>query len=915
MKVTFKINYRTCYGQQLLIEGIPGQQQALMTPKNNGDWFLTVDLDKLPEKEFTYKYLMKDSNVFQTLYEFGTRRFYPPEVETGEILVHDFWKPLVSPTNVSYSSAFKDVVFKRENPETFQPLMSRETPEPVDYGYDDAQRPPEKVCVRASIALARVKKEHYVAVKFLGSLPENDIIIKLYDDRFPKWRAEFMIDKPKGYYEYKYCLCDKKTSRVVLEEYVTRYFSPVDSYDFYILNDEDFKFPRYPWKGAGVSVPVFSLRSDSGCGVGEFADLIPLVDWAKSTGIKMIQLLPINDTVATHTYKDSYPYRCVSVFALHPLYLRIEDMGKHLSETSRNILESKKHELNALEKIDYEEVMRLKSRYFKMIYDENKRAFLQEKEYQEFYQKNSEWLNPYAVFSYLRDLYATADFSRWGDYAVYDKQKVDTLCQEDNPDFDDVAIHFFIQYHLHLQLSKVSEYARENGIVLKGDIPIGIGRFSVDAWVNPRLYNLDCQAGAPPDDFSDDGQNWGFPTYNWNEMEKDGFAWWKARLRKMQEYFDAYRIDHILGFFRIWSIPTSQTKGLMGVFDTAIPISRQEFEQRGLNFDEKRFCTPYIRQHIVEQIFGEQAGYVKHSFLDVSEDDPDVFTLKSEYDTQAKIEESFKKMGCSSPEEMLRMQMIKQGLLYLVSEVLFFKDKEKPDSYHPRHSLFKTNSYNELEQHAKYIVDDLYNDYFYRRNENLWKAQAELRLPALIGATNMLVCGEDLGMIPACVPEVMRKLNILSLEIQRMPKEPLADFGQPASYPFLSVATPSTHDTSSVRSWWEENHDRSQRFYNNILSKSGQAPFYCETWVVKDILYQHLYSPAMWAVFQIQDILGLDENLRSRNPKDDRINVPSEQNHYWRYRCHISLDKLQHADGLNNTLREMLHYSGRDIAY
>ena len=919
MKVTFKINYRTCYGQQLLIEGIPGQAPVLMSPKNNGDWFLTVDLDKLEQKSFVYRYLLKDSNISQTINEFGWRNFYPPIVGSEDLLVHDFWKPLVSPGNVMYSSAFKDVIFARQDNQPFKALEKQDLENALLQSetddYQTNEKKVEKVCVRASIALARVKKEHYVAVKFLGSLPENDVIVKLSDDRFPKWRAEFIIDKPQRYAEYKYCLCEKSTSRVVLEEYVTRYFTPEDNYDFYILNDEDFKFPRYPWKGVGVSIPVFSLRSSQGCGVGEFADLIPLIDWAKSVGIRMIQLLPVNDTIATHDYKDSYPYRCVSVFALHPMYLRVSDMGEHLSATAADVLEAKTLELNSLDKIDYEEVMRLKSRLFKMVYDENKRKFLQEKEYQEFYKKNAFWLNSYAVFSYLRDLYSTADFSRWGNFSVYDKQKVDQLCQESNPDFDDIAIHFFIQYHLHLQLSKVSKYARENAIVLKGDIPIGIGRYSVDAWVNPKLYNLDSQAGAPPDEFSDDGQNWGFPTYNWSEMEKDGFSWWKSRLQKMQEYFDAYRLDHILGFFRIWSIPSTQTKGLMGVFDPAIPISKEEIESKGIKFDEKRYCSPYIREHIITQIFQDEAGYVKHSFLEHSEENEDEYFLKPEYDTQVKIEENFKKMGCSSPEEMLRLQMIKQGLLYLVSEVLFFKDKNKENCYHPRHSLFKTNSYNELPDNEKFIVDNLYNDYFYRRNEELWKNQAEIKLPALTSATQMMVCGEDLGMIPACVPEVMRKLNILSLEIQRMPKEPLVDFGQPASYPFLAVATPSTHDTSSIRSWWEEDHNRSQRFYNYGLSKSGQAPFYCETWVVKDILYQHLYSPAMWAVFQIQDILGLDENLRSKNPKDDRINVPSEQNHYWRYRCHISLEQLQNSEALNNTLKEMLHYSGRDIAY
>ncbi len=899
MRITFRINYLTCYGQQLMIDSIPGQGIVPMTPKQNGDWELTVDGESLADKSFTYKYLMKDNNVAQTLYEYGDRTFRLPALQSENILVRDFWKPNISATNVmNYSSAFKDVIFHRE----------KRTP------FVSADRREDDMCtMRLSVPLTRVPPDRCVAAKFFGSLPENDIIIKLSDEDFPRWKGECLIPKPKQYAEYKYCVCDKKTNKIYLEEYVTRYFKAEEDKDFYILNDEEFKFPRLPWKGAGVAIPVFSLRSKDGFGVGEFSDLIPLIDWAKSVGLRMIQLLPVNDTVLTHTYKDSYPYKCVSVFALHPLYLRIDEMAEIESEETREILQDIKSKLNDLEKIDYEEVMRAKSRFYKAIYDENHRKFLAEGAYKEFYAKNQHWLKPYAVFSYLRDLYNTPDYDRWGQFSVFSQEKVDSLCDESNTAFDDVAIHFFIQYHLHLQLKKVSDYARKNGIILKGDIPIGIARHSVDAWVNPRLYNLDCQAGAPPDDFSDDGQNWGFPTYNWDEMAKDGYAWWKARLTKMSEYFDAYRLDHILGFFRIWSIPSTQSRGLMGVFDPAIPIAKEEFENRGLHFDEDRFCKPYIREHIVREMFQDYTGYVKHTYLNEIEGAEGVYTLKPEFDTQAKIEEYYKKLGMPSPQEMLRMQQIKHSLLYLVSEVLFFKDKTNPNAYHPRHSLFKTNSYKELDQHAKQVIGDLYNDYFYHRNDNLWKNQAEVKLPGLTNATSMLVCGEDLGMIPACVPDVMHKLNILSLEIQRMPKEPSVEFGRPAGYPYLSVATTSSHDTLPLRGWWEEDHARAQRFYNYGLSKSGEAPYYCETWIVKDVLNQHLNSPAMWAIFPIQDILGLDEQLRAKKPAEERINVPSERNHYWRYRCHVSTEQLLAADDLNKTLREMLEYSSRNI--
>lgn len=898
MIITFRINYLTCYGQQIMVDSIPGKGVVPMEPRQNGDWELSVELDKaIP---FEYKYLMCDHNVSQTLYEFGQRRFLPPEVDASDVVVRDFWKPKVSTNNVGLTSAFRDVIFKRVPDTKFCPITGNEAP---------------LISIRHTIHLTRVMPSHYVAVHYMGSTPDSDVITPLCDESFPEWKCELSIPAPRQYAEYKYCICEKETGRVVLEEYVTRYFTPDDGKDFYILNDEDFKFPRYPWKGAGVAIPVFSLRSSEGLGVGEFADLIKLVDWAKSVGMRMIQILPVNDTVLTHTFKDSYPYKCVSVFALHPIYMRVSDITENLSDVAKALLESRTHDLNRLEKIDYEEVMRVKSRLFKIIYDDNKRAFLKEKAYQDFYKANEQWLKPYAVFSYLRDLYGTPDVSQWGEFSTYSQQKVDEFCSESYREFDDVAVHFFIQYHLHLQLKKVSEYARANGIIIKGDIPIGIARDSVDAWVNPRLYNLDCQAGAPPDDFSDDGQNWGFPTYNWDEMAKDGFAWWKARLTKMAEYFDAYRLDHILGFFRIWSIPSSQTRGLMGTFDPAIPINVKEFEDRGVRFDFARFCTPYLEERSMRDIFQDSFGYVRHSFFDEIPDMPGRFTFKPEYDTQAKIEEAFRRMACPTAEDMLHMQKLKHGLLYLVSEVLFFRDKKDPDGYHPRHSLFKTNSYKNLDEHTRQVVGDLYNNYFYHRNEALWKKQAEIKLPALTNATNMMVCGEDLGMIPACVPEVMLNFNILSLEIQRMPKETSVEFGRPAGYPFLAVATTSSHDTLPLRGWWEEDHARTQRFYNNALSKSGDAPFYCETWVIKVIINQHLYSPAMWAVFPIQDILALSETLRLKDPSAERINVPSESNHYWRYRCHISLEQLLEAEELNGLVREMINNAGRNTAY
>ena len=154
-------------------------------------------------------------------------------------------------------------------------------------------------------------------------------------------------------------------------------------------------------------------------------------------------------------------------------------------------------------------------------------------------------------------------------------------------DYPHISIYYFIQFHLHLQLLEATNYARANGVVLKGDIPIGISRNSVEAWTEPHYFNLNGQAGAPPDDFSVNGQNWGFPTYNWEVMEQDDYSWWMKRFRKMSEYFDAYRIDHILGFFRIWEIPMHAVHGLLGQFVPSLPMSREEIESYGLPFREE----------------------------------------------------------------------------------------------------------------------------------------------------------------------------------------------------------------------------------------------------------------------------------------------------------------------------------------
>lgn len=587
------------------------------------------------------------------------------------------------------------------------------------------------------------------------------------------------------------------------------------------------------WRTAGTAIPVFSIRTEDDFGIGEFNSLKKLIDWAEHTGQKIIQLLPINDTTMTGTWQDSYPYNANSTFALHPQFIHLPEAGVEVDKEYNELKDS----LNSLEQVDYERVNNEKDRLLRKAFDKDWKKVSARKSYKTFLEENSHWLISYAAFRCLTRQYKTADFSQWEEMAVYSPAKLEEYKKKNK---QEIAYHCFVQYHLHTQMTAVKSYAHSKGVMLKGDLPIGISRTSVDAWIYPELFHLDSQAGAPPDAFSADGQNWGFPTYNWEKMAEDGFSWWKARLHKMSEYFDAFRIDHILGFFRIWEIPLEYQSGIMGHFNPALPYSTNELMGAGFN--------PAI--------------------------------------------------DAKAPENDQ-------------TNVLFVEDPVKKDYWHPRIAAQNTGKYAEMEQWRKDAFNRLYDDFFYHRHNEFWKESAYKKLPSLLSATKMLACGEDLGMIPACVPDVMKQLQILSLEIQRMPKSVSETFANPAHYPYLSVCTTSTHDMNPLRAWWEEDRSVSEQFYRQILGGSGDIPYFCEPWICLRIIEQHLKSPAMFTILPIQDWLSLDGKIRLEKPDKERINIPAISHHYWRYRMHLTVEDLLSQDAFNTVVTELIKNSGR----
>ncbi|UFH31050.1 4-alpha-glucanotransferase [Chryseobacterium sp. C-71] len=734
----------------------------------------------------------------------------------------------------------------------------------------------------------------------LGNWDYNKAI-HLSQTDFGIW--ETSVEIPENHLiQYKYAIFDKDAGKVIdVESGENRYTIPNLQKDvLQICADHYFKFKSYQmYHDAGVAVPVFSLRSEDGFGVGEFSDLKKLADWANETSLGIIQILPINDTTANYSWTDSYPYAAVSVYALHPQYISISNLDYKLPKELVEEFKAEKSELNSLELIDYEKMIYSKWKYLKAVFNLEKEKIYKDRNFKKFLKDNETWLLPYSAFCVLRDKYKTPNFNNWKTHKKYIAGKIAPFFSVKSKDYDASMLHAWVQFQLYQQLKDAVGYIHSLGVSLKGDLPIGIYRHSVEAWTEPELFGMDFQAGAPPDQFTELGQNWEFPTYNWDAVKADDFQWWKNRFKALEQYFDAMRIDHILGFFRIWRIPISATQGILGYFYPAIPIVLEEFKARHIPFDFDRYCKPFINDMILWNYFGEQSNKALE-FLNNNLDG--TYSFKEEFDTQRKLSDYFKKKTAGS---------IEAQLIALCANVLFLTDERDGQTvYHPRFNAFKTESYQYLSDWEKKAIYELYQDYFFKRQDFMWKEKAMEKLPVILNSTKMLICGEDLGMVPDCVPEVMDELAIVALKVQRMPSEQIP-FYNPKNAGYLNVVTASSHDSSTLRQWWKENTELTQRFYNQQLMQYGKAPDDLESHLAEIIMKQHLYNDAMLAIFPIQEFFATDEKLTNPNMGNERINNPSVFPHYWRYRMHLNVENLTENTSLSQKISDWIKDSGR----
>ena len=909
MNLNFNINYDTIFGEELVLNIIHHDKnhdkdsvsQYRMGTIDGHHWNYQMNAKKECDS-LDYFYSIDNSGT-EKRHEWTTipHRLELNARKANTYHIYDRWIALPEDSYL-YSSAFTDCINRRSLTTLKESQASK--------------------VVRLIVRAPQLKSNQRLVVTgaddVLGAWT-IDKGLKMTEHNNNEWVVDINADSLSGNkIEFKFAAIDANNKKDAIWETCmnrTVEVAHLADGDISVYDLDQAFFPICNTKVAGTLVPVFSLRSKSSFGIGDFGDLKKMIDFVSQTGQRVLQILPINDTTITHTWTDSYPYSCISIFAIHPQYVDLNQLPAIADKAEAKKYEALRIKLNALSQIDYEAVNNAKTEYLKIIFEQEGKRIMASAEYKAFFEESQSWLVPYGHYCMLRDKNGTADFTKWEGNETWNEDDREKLTNPRTALYKEVAFYYFVQFILSSQMKAAHDYARSKHVILKGDIPIGVNRYGCDVWMEPKYFNLNSQAGAPPDDFSVNGQNWGFPTYNWDEMLKDDCIWWVRRFQNMSKFFDAYRIDHVLGFFRIWDIPIDSVHGLLGQFSPSLAMSREEIEAYGLRFQEEHFTRPFITDWILDRIFHERAEEVRRRYLVHAHDD--VYNLKPEYDTQRKIEAVFEAehqamvANKADKEALQAHDNLRDGLYALVSNVLFIRDRKDANKFHPRISAQLDFTYEALYDCDKAVFNRLYNDYYYHRNNQFWYREAMKKLPKLVQATRMLVCAEDLGMVPDCVPWVMDELKILSLELQSMPKDPTVRFGHLSRNPYRSVCTISSHDMPTLRQWWDENIERTQSYYNTMLYRSGGAPHPLPGWLARDIIYRHLASPSMLCVLSIQDWLAISERLRLADQNAERINIPANPKHYWRYRMHLNIEDLISDQEFTGEISGMIEESGR----
>ena len=646
----------------------------------------------------------------------------------------------------------------------------------------------------------------------------------------------------------------------------------------------------------GVLVPVSALKSTESLGVGEFADLPALARWCTSVGLDLIQILPVNDT----GWQPS-PYSALTAFGLHPIYIRITDLPeytslqgairKEIDEQLTRVRES--HESD--QRIRYGELNDAKYDLLRRIYEANAPdgalgprlastvdAYLDE----------SAWVLPFAAFKALKERHNGAPWTEWNELRDVHPDSLRIFAEK--PDNRaDLRFHAWVQLRLEEQFAAAAKAVDEAGVILKGDLPILINEDSADAWMHRDYFSVQYRAGSPPDAENPLGQNWGLPTYDWNALARDNFSWWRERLEHASRFYAAYRIDHVLGFFRVWSIPSTDFTGYLGHYVPGASATRQRLNEVGMDDGRIRWLAePHIRGEWIRGDLGDEADAVADAALDQI-DDQDLFVFTD----SIRGERDLSLLGLSDEATgWLHQQYRNRALVEL-------EDGNMVQAW----SFGDCSRFRELQDHEKepmwHIASQLVAE-----SEDAWEEQGRRVLSMMRDATDMLPCAEDLGSIPDCVPGVLQSLHILGLRIPRWARR-WHEEGQPyipvSEYPFFTVCAPSVHDTTTLRGWWDE--EREKKAFWHSIGLSGEPPAEYTTDAAGSVLGALLETTSALCVLQMQDLLALTSDKRSASPEDERVNVPGTMSAFnWGYRMPCTLEGLSGDHILQSTLAPMV---------
>ena len=631
----------------------------------------------------------------------------------------------------------------------------------------------------------------------------------------------------------------------------------------------------------GAAVPVGALRSKKGMGVGEFSDLADFAVLCKKMRVGLIQILPVNDTGF-----ESSPYSSLTAFGLHPLYLRIEELEEfaEVGDLVKKRIKKARDNFDKNKRFSHYLVLKEKLEICREIYNAGKAQIAKNSALSSWIDQNS-WIKQYAVYRRLKEKNDQKSWKDWSEYSSVTAADIDKLWNDKNLR-EEHLFWAWLQRALDVQFSKAAQAIKDAGLVLEGDLPILMNEDSCDVWAHPEIFIQELSAGAPPDMYSPDGQNWGFPIYNWEEQEKDNFAWWKKRLAVAGKYYQAYRIDHVLGFFRIWASSHRDYSSSIGRYVPYAPVTSGDL--RKLGFDKGRIrwvSQPHIPTEELMNVLRKNKGG------DVKAEADKIFSKALMRVNNEELWIFKKKVTGEKDIDAFKFQTEVSNYLKGKWKDRVFLEYRK-GKFFPVWYFRNATAYKTFTAAEKSALEELLGKR-QKKSERVWAQQGLKLLSVLVQSSTMLPCAEDLGAVPACVPKVLTKLKILGLRVTRWFRE-WDKGGQPyipfENYPQLSVCTPAVHDSSTVRQWWEQEADQGQ--FAGFIGVPSLPKVY-NPGTAKVILSKTAQARSRFRVFQIQDLLHLSNNWYSADPADERVNVPGTANDFnWTYRLPANISEI-----------------------